>query len=336
MLRHRIRAGILPLSAVAVLGLAAFLVAQSGGPFVIMGTVRLPDGKPAPRALIRVTSQQGLDRRSFADDMGRFELRDLPRGRYYLTATSPTDPALYIDPVEVDTSRSGNRFIAHLNLRNKIDVTAAKENKGSTVSIAEAAQHVPKAAQKAFEQGLRFRANQQIDKAFESFDRSIELFPQYFQAFAERGHLRIGRGDFAEASQDFTRARTLNEHYEPALRGSGICNLQQGRFAEAAADLEAAVTANPGVSSSYLFLGVASLALDRREAARASLQKALALDPTGAARARVHLANLYLKEERLKDAVAELEAYLAAVPNAPDADKLRAVRSQIESRLAKP
>lgn len=319
-----------------MLGLTAFLAAQSGGPFVITGTVRLPDGNPAPRALIRVISQSGLDRRSFADDMGRFELRDLPRGRYYITATSPTDPTLYIDPVEVDTSRSGNRFIAHINLRNKVDVTAARENKGSTVSIAEALQHVPKAAQKAFEQGLRFRANQQIDKAIESFDRSIELFPQYFQAFAERGHLRIGTGDFAEASQDFARARAFNEHYEPAVRGSGICNFQRGKFAEAIEDLEAAVSANSGVSSSFLFLGVASLALDRREAARAALQKALSLDPAGAARARVHLANLYLKEDRLKDAASELEAYLTAVPNAPDAEKLRAVRSQIDSRLAKP
>ena len=305
--------------------------------YVISGTVRLPDGSPAPRITIKATGQTGFDRQVFTDDMGRFELSEIPRGRYFLTATNPADPDQYTDPVEVDTSRSfSGRLVANIFLRNKVDNTTKKENKAATISVAEATQHVPKAAQKVFEQGLRFRSNQQVQKALESFDRAVELYPQYFQAIAERGHLRIGLGQIPDASADFAKALSLNDRYEPALRGSGMCKFQQARFAEAVSDLERATALDTNNATTYLFLGVANASLDRREPARRALEKALALDAAGAARARVHLANLYLKEDKLKDAAAQLDAYLEAVPNAPDVEKIRAVRGQIESRLAKP
>jgi Flp pilus assembly protein TadD len=127
----------------------------------------------------------------------------------------------------------------------------------------------------------------------------------------------------------------LNERYEPALRGSGICKIQSGRFDDAVGELERATVADGTNAMTYLFLGVAHASLDHRDSARRALEKALSLDAAGAARARVHLANLALKENRLQDAAAQLDAYLAAVPNAPDADKLRAVRAEIASRLAK-
>ena len=327
----------------ALAGFALFLVvaatqlpAQSPVTrYVISGTVRLPDGSPASRAIIKASGQSGFDRQIFTDDMGRFELIEIPRGRYFITATNPVDPTQYTDPVEADTSRSfSGRLAVNIFLRNKVDDTTKKESK-ATISVAEAAQRVPKTAQKAFEQGLSLRANHQVVKALQSFDRAIELYPEYFQAYAERGHLRIGTGEIPKASDDFARALSMNERYEPALRGSGICKFQQGRFVEAVTDLERATALDPSNALTYLFLGVANTSLDRREAARKALEKALSLDGTAAARARVHLANIALKDGRLQEAAAQIDAYLTAVPNAPDVEMLRGVRAEVDSRLGK-
>jgi tetratricopeptide (TPR) repeat protein len=193
-------------------------------------------------------------------------------------------------------------------------------------------QQIPKAAQKSFDQAIRQRSERRYEEALKSFDRSIEQFANYFQAFSERGHLRIALGDAAGAARDFEQALKINPGYGPALRGVGFCEFQQGKFADAVRDLEKAVDAESPNATTCLFLGMSRLALGLRDQARAALKKALTIDPNGAARAHVHLANLCIKENKPQEAIAEIEAYLAAVPNAPDADKLRALLSQLRAQ----
>jgi tetratricopeptide (TPR) repeat protein len=299
--------------------------------YVVYGNVRLPNGSPAPRATVRLTGQSGIDRQTFTDDMGRYEIRDLPRGRYFLSAANPAAPEQLTDPAEVDINRLGAaRVLVHLFFRSGSTTESRGERKGSSISAAEAAQRIPKQAHKAFEQALRHRADQKLEKSLESFTRAIELFPAYFQAYAERGHLQIALGHVADASSDFGRALALNDRYEPALRGAGLCRFQERKFEDAVTNLNRAVAEEPGNAVTYLFLGMANLALDRREPARYALQKALAIDRKGAARAHVHLANLAIKENRPQDAIRELQAYLDAQPHTEDAEKLRAIIARLE------
>ncbi len=305
--------------------------------FTLYGRVSLPNGAPASRAVVKINSSSGFDRQFFTDDMGRYEIRDLPRGRYFLTAENPADPQQFTDPVEADTSRSvSGRLLVHIYLRLKKEPPGSQErSKATTVSVAEAAQRVPKDARKAFEEALKHRSDHQPDRALASFDRSIQLFPEYFQALAERGHVLIAQGRIEDAAQDFKRALELNSHYSAALRGLGICKFQQGKFADAVQDLESAATAEPDSPPTYLFLGIANFTLDRRESARTALKQALRLDPAGSLRAHVYLAELYIRENRPQEAADELKEYLAASPNAPDAAKLRAVEAQLRAQLPK-
>jgi tetratricopeptide (TPR) repeat protein len=194
-------------------------------------------------------------------------------------------------------------------------------------------QEVPRPARKAFDRALRYLDEKRYEDAIKGFDRAVELFPAFFQAMTERGHVLIAMGRAPEASADFARALELNSRYGPAIRGSGICKFQQGNYAEAVQELERAAQAEPGNATNYLFMGTAQVALDRREQARASLQKALSIDSAAAARAHVYLANLSIRENRPQDALAELDAYFAAVPNPPDKEKLLAIRSQLRSIL---
>jgi Flp pilus assembly protein TadD len=269
------------------------------------------------------------------DDTGQFTINDVPRGHITLAASNPAAPEQYSDRADVELTRNTpQRVVVNIYLRAGTRIISGKEDT-SGVSVAEASQHVPRRAQKEYEKGMKLGEKQKFDKALISFDRAIELFPEYFQAFTQRGHLLLSMGKFVEAEEDFGEALELNPQYEPALRGTGMCKIRQGKYADALKDLNLAVAMEPRDASAYLFLGFALASVDRRAEARAALTKAITLDSVGSARAHVYLANLELREERDSEAAAELETYLAQVPNAPDADKLRALLGNIKSKQSR-
>ncbi|MGI8785698.1 MAG: tetratricopeptide repeat protein [Acidobacteriota bacterium] len=301
--------------------------------YTVYGRISLPEGQPAARVVVKVKSSSGFDRDIFVDDHGRYEIRDLPRGRYFLTVENPADPDQYTDPVEADTARATqNRLLVHIFLRTKLQPGRQQVKGASTVSVAEATQHIPKSARKAFEDGLKFLSRKEDNRAQESFDRSIELFPDYFQALSERGQYRLNSGRVEEASGDFDSALKINPVYGPALRGIAMARIQQKHYGEAIGPLEQAVKVDSADITAYLLLGMAQLGLDRREAARQALDQALSIDPKRGARAHVHLATLHLRENRPLDAAAALETYLKLVPEAPDAEKLRQLVLQLRGQ----
>ncbi len=301
-------------------------------PYVIYGRVSQPDGSPAARAVVKITNRMGFDREVNADDAGRYEISELPRGRYYLTAVNLSAPDQVSDPVMVELSLSSPYTVSALiYLRNKDAKSATEGKRPAVISLEEEKQDVPKAARKAFEQAMKLRGEEKYDDSLKKFSRSIELFPSYFQALSERGLLLLTMGRVGEAMKDFQHALELNARYGPALRGSGLGKFQQNRFADAVQDLELAADAEPGNATIYYFMGIADVALDRREEARAALLKALSIDPTTSVRAHVHLATLLIRERRPQEAAQELETYLNAVPNPPDAEKLRAILAELRT-----
>ncbi len=303
--------------------------------FVINGSVVLPDGSPARRAVVRITSRQGFTREMPASDQGRFEFRDMPSGYYRLTASDPADSSLVSEPAETDTSRTATDYVS-VTIFMRRPGSASAPAKPRAVSVAEAAQKVPKEARKAYARGLKLKDEGKPDEAFESFSRAIELYPDYFQALAERGDIYVARRDLKQAAEDFERALKLDPHHGHALRGSGYCKLERHEFAAAAEELGRAITADPDNFNAHLLYGIANVELDRREAARNALRQALKLSPDGAARAHIYLANLYARERAFKEAADELQAYLQINPTAPDADRLREAEAQWRGRAVAP
>lgn len=306
--------------------------AQGGGGITVFGKVSLPDGQPAIRVWVKVEMSTGLKRDMLTDDYGRYELRGLSAGRYHVSATNPDVAEQYSEPATSDSTRSfSNRVQIDVYLRLPLP-HAAPPNKPGTISIAEAAQNIPKSARKAFEQGQKLQKENQPDKALTQFEQAIGEYPEYFQALTERGNLRMARNQFAEANADFTAALKANEKHTPALRGLGYCQLQQKQFAAAIANLERAYAAAPEVGLTLMLLGYANLSVERYEPARQCLQEALRLDAKGAARAHVYLAEIFAHEQKFKEAAEGIQTYLKLNPQAADAAQLKALEAQWRAR----
>jgi tetratricopeptide (TPR) repeat protein len=302
--------------------------------FTISGQVTLPNGHPASKAVVRLTTRAGVPREVFTNDAGRFEFPGMEEGTYVLDAKSMSEPEMASDAVETDTSRTATGTLTvNLSLRESSKPTSGGYKPG-VISVEDKEQKIPKDAKKAFSQGLGFKEKNEPDKALENFSRAIELYPDYYQALAERGDLFVSRRKLDEAAADFAQALKANAHYAPALRGSGYCKLEKGKFEEAARDFEQSIAADPTNASTHLLLGVADLQLDRRDAAKAELLKALSFNPPPL-RAHIHLANLYAKEHLYQEAADELQKYLDDEPVIQDKANLEAIEAEWRARAAK-
>ncbi len=304
----------------------AQLPPSGGGGFLIFGRVHLPDGKPAPKARVYIEASTGMTREAICDDSGNYEIRGMTAGRYRVKATNPTAPDQFSDPAESDSTRSYSNRV-QINVYLRLPLAEPKQNLNpGTINADDAA--IPKAARKAYEQGLKLQKEKQPQQALAQFNQALELHPNYFQALVERGELLMQHNKLAEAEADFARALKLNGKSASAWRGIGYCQLQQKNFVAAVTNLENAFVLEPNVPLTLLLLGYGNLSLNRYEPAKQCLQEALRLDATSAARAHVYLGEIFAHEQKFKEAAEELGRYLKLKPDAADAKQLKELETQ--------
>jgi hypothetical protein len=331
------------LTAALLLALPAFVHAQQKElpvpdkptrVFTVQGQVSLPEGMPARQILVTLISGEGVPRQTYTTEQGRYEFLGIPEGNYTLSAKSLSDSNLVSESVETDTNRTATGNL-NVNLSLRRESSAVDSSRSPEVlTTAEAGQRVPKEARQAFKQGLKFRRDNQPDKALARYSRAVELYSEYFQALAERGDLLVSQRKLPEAAADFARALKINPHYAPALRGAGYCKLESQEFAEAIEYLQKATTAEPNNANTYLLLGIAHLELDHREAARLALFKALSFNSQHESRAYIYLGKLYAREHLFKEAADQLQRYLEANPTASDAAEIKEIESKWRAQAA--
>ncbi|MDX2031568.1 MAG: tetratricopeptide repeat protein [Blastocatellia bacterium] len=312
---------------------AAMAAAAPQGGITIFGRVYAPDGQTAVRVRVRVDIVNGMTRETVCDDQGNYEFRGMPAGRYRLSATNPEAPEEFAEPAESDSTRSyANRLQINVYMRLPIKHGVAAAPPG-VVSVEEASQNIPKAARKAYEQGMKLQKEKRDpEKALAQFNQAIEIYPAYFQALTERANLRMERNQLAEAGADFEQALKSNAKYVPALRGLGYCQIQRKEFPAAVANLERAFALAPNVPLTLLLLGYGNLSLNRYEAAKQCLLEALRLDKVSAARAHIYLGEVYAKEQKFTEAADEVLLFLKSTPQAPDAAQLKELERQWRAR----
>lgn len=297
--------------------------AQQQG-ITVYGRVFLPDSRPATQVTVNISALNGFNASAKTDARGGFRFESIPRSIFRVTVVLPHDAPYLADAISVDASRDGNSFMADVFLRSpSLEITPKKEHAAGVITVKEASQNIPKDARKALDKARKYREQKKFDAALTELDKAINLYPDYFQAFAEKGLVQINTGHTNEALDNFGRAIEIFPAYEPAVSGAGYCMLTLGKYDLSAALLEKAVYLDATRAQNLLFLGIANLALSRWQKAQEALERALKLNAAESSAARLYLADAFAGQRLYTRAADELRTYLQLNPGAPNADRLR-------------
>jgi len=184
----------------------------------------------------------------------------------------------------------------------------------------------------------------------------------------EHGNELVTKKQFPEAEAEFNKAIFAAPTFAPAYASLGKLLLSQGRIEEAISQLHMAIRNDPDDYDSRLTIGVAFLNNKEPDAASRELKQAANLNKTAAApryylgvvlvekknldaaqnefeAAREmngdksfkllhrYLGGIYLAKQMNKEAVAELELYIAQNPTARDGDKIKQTIADLKSKV---
>ena len=162
------------------------------------------------------------------------------------------------------------------------------------------------------------------------YQKAIDLDAQCYPALNNLGAIYEREGDHARAEKVLLQALQINPSDGESYVNLGHVLYNEGRFPEAAARLEEALKRSPDSATAHFFLGSTYLKLGDLDRAESHLKQACTLDPRGMPAAHLQLANAYLRVHESTAAGQELEIYLKANPNDPQAPAIRQLLARIQ------
>lgn len=310
----------------------------TGGIHIIQGYVFFPSGRRAEGTMVvKLQPMNGGEITVIPDSSGAFIFNQLTSGNYTVVVDAGAEYEISRDSVYIDSdlnvSRGGmrlpstsRRYTVMIHLQEKRGAPV----KAGVVNAALAA--VPENARKLFEKGLEHARAGDSAKAAESLKEAVALYPKFPLALNELGVQYLKLGHTQKAIETLKAAVKLNpEAYGPRLN-LGIALLEAKQFTEAEEQLREALKRNSSLPTGHMYLGLCLVRLNRYDDAEKELLQAIAGSNNQLAMAQYYLGGIYWKKEEYPKAVEALEAYLRLVPNAQDAERVRATIKDLRSR----
>ena len=204
---------------------------------------------------------------------------------------------------------------------------------GLTISATSAA--APEDAKKALAKGYEQEKKDQLNTAFEAFQKAVELYPQYAVAWFELGRINLAKGDIAAAKLAFGKSVEADAHYVSPYLGLAQIGIQQQKWQDVAVLSGKVVEMNPiNFPSAWLYNGYANFYMGRMADAQKSALAGLKIDPEHRVPKLEYLLGMVLME--VKDypgATTHMQTFLKVVSDPREIAEAKKQLAQI-SRLA--
>lgn len=327
-------ARLLGLAVLALAALAGSAKAQNGNS--VKGKVVTESGKPVSAIIVTIENGLGtLVGQTTTNNEGDFFFGGLQGGSYFVlvseVAYQPAREKIEF-AVEPDGERPGENQYLHVTLTPK---PGAPLPTTGTVFV----QNVPPAARDAFDRGSKLSRENKSAEAVAAFREAVQAFPEYFDAHVALAGELVKANDMQGATKELDAANRVNPKSPRVYAMFGSVLSSQKKFAVAAAAFGEAARLAP-TDSQYPLLratvlidqaSITDTATPAGSKMRSDLLAAAAKDLdrsfelSGRSLAAVHMqrARLHEREGNRAAAADELEAYLKAVPNAPNAAAIR-------------
>ena len=296
--------------------------------YSIDGTVRdSATGQPLSGVRVILVSRGAPIGTSNTSAEGRFSFAGVPIGEYDIQIEME-GYARYDQDFEV--TRLG---ISSVEVElTKAAAPAAPSPSGPTVSAHQLG--VPPKAQREFDKGLDLM-NSKADYhgAIAAFDRAIQIFPDYYEAYALEGTAYEGLSDVPSAEKALRKSIELSSSKYPVALYflAGLLNTTK-RYAEAETLARQCLALDDSSWHAHFELAHALLGLRKLDEAEANAKRARDLKPDNPT-VFLLLADIHAAERNYSAFVNDLSSFLALTPNGPLADQVRKERALAQQAL---
>jgi cytochrome c-type biogenesis protein CcmH/NrfG len=269
----------------------------------------------------------GLVSTTFTDG-GRFEFENVRPGSYIVVAQKDG----YQPSSQGVNVFQGDAIGVFLALKHIDTPEPRAPGGGATVSAREL--KIPGKARDALQKGMELDAKSDFSGGLKQFQRAIQVYPDYYEAYAQMGLVYMHMNDAADSEQALRKSADMSEdHYVDALYLLASLWSNSERFADAEKEARKAVDLNANSWQANSELSRALLGLGRFDDAEASANAAVKLKPD-VSTLYLLLANIHEQQGNDPALLDNLENYLKLAPKGPFADQARAQRDELKQRLA--
>jgi tetratricopeptide (TPR) repeat protein len=200
---------------------------------------------------------------------------------------------------------------------------------GNSISATSAA--APAEAREALEKGYEQVGKKKWDAARESFERAVQIYPQYAVAWFELGRVQMQKKDVAAAKHSFQQSLASDSHFASPYLGLTQIAVQEQRWQDIA-DLTSKLIALGSVNfpDVWYFSGVANYNLMKFSAAEKSVREGLRVDPDHHVPKLEYLLSVVLMEQHdYAGAREHMQNYLHLAINPRDVEGAQATLAEI-------
>ncbi len=115
------------------------------------------------------------------------------------------------------------------------------------------------AANGAFNRGISYLEEDDLESAMSEFNKAIELDPGNFRGYAGRGDVFLLSGDYDAAIEEYNHAEEAGGEFAELYHSRGMAYRQKNDFDHAISDFDRAIEMNPDYADAYFHRGNAFL-----------------------------------------------------------------------------
>lgn len=300
-----------------------------GGINSIVGTVFGPSGRPMEtRVRVRLSSMTSGDRYTNTNENGSFAFRGLPAGGYTVSVEKEKEYEPISETVDIIQFRGAPAQTYTLNIRLSFKQRGGEKNEVVNADLA----GVPKPALERYNKGVELIKAGDRSGAVEQFKMAVSEHPEFALAYSELGIQYMRLDEAEKAAEAFRAAIKLKpEAFDPQMN-LGAVYYAQKRFDDSVNILRGALKIKDDSATAHYYLGMSLANLGQFKEAETELLTSLKLGGDQLNEGRRVLSIIYASRGERKKAADELEKYLKAAPNAPDAEQLKATIKQFRGQ----
>ena len=302
----------------------------------IVGQLRVTRVGPPPiRVLVRLERSGAQAGETYSDGEGKFSFIDVPPNLYRIDINQEGYRAVDIG-VSLNSSAQHTVYLPTIELvpEDKTGSTAQPTTKGANPAMVDEsalADNFPKDANKQYEKATKAQREGKHQEAIDHYEKAIAIAPEMYPARNNLASLYLQQQRFNDAETQLKKVIAENHADANAYFNLANVYLLTNRLNEATDSVEEGLKRQPQSGFGEFLMG--SVLVKKGNAPEAEKKFRIALnDDPGMANAHLALVNLYLKENRGTDAIAELSSFLKQSPDSPYAVHARELLTKLQSK----